>query len=284
MSIPHPKFDFSKKTQSKNGNDERHLNHQKCQSYSKISKIHPEINTVIKLMKENSKKNIFLSPIDKIMTTMKRNLFIKNDLTHFETFKNSSDNLLKNPYISEGMKNRYSALYLETFSNGQENKDLIHQYYKRNDDYSTTSRANESIQNKKQEIYSLLTKGKEYSIPSGKKEGSIKKPKENCAKINLARLQFEKMLTENESNNKKSLNTKPKMKYFIPIKKTNTNIANLTQRNEDKRNNQDLNEFLQVLSRNNSKKKKGDSNSNNQDNNKNKTFAHFLHKRNGSFL
>lgn len=283
MSVPHPKFDFSKKIQNKNVNEERLLNHQKCQSYSKISKINPEINTVIKLMKQNSKKNIFLSPVDKIITTMKRNLFIKNDLAHFETFKNSSDTILKNPYISEGMKNRYSALYLETLSNAQDNKGLIHQYYKRNNDYSNTSRENESIQNKKKEIFSLLTNGKDYCVPSGKKESNIKKSKENCAKINLARLQFEKMLTENESNNKKSLNVKPKMKYFIPIKKNKTNHANLTQRNEDKKNNEDLNEFIQILSRNNSKNKKGDQTSNNQDNKK-KTFSQFLHKRNGSFL
>lgn len=254
MSIPHPKFDFAKQSVLvKRIEKKSTLRDQKSQSFSKMNTIHSQLESRLNLIKDKSNKNIFISPIDKLMTSMRRNILIKEPFDKNDSFRAVSDTLLKSPYINEEIKNKYSSLYIET-CNGC-SKDAIQNYYSMNNYNSNNiSRRSESINNKRREIYSLLSDGKEDSISEYKSKNE-KKTKEND-KISIARNQFDKLLSD--STNKK--NVKPKVRYFIPFVKKTIRSDILTQRDSDKAETE-LNEFQNIFttvkqhSRNNSKNK-----------------------------
>ena len=80
----------------------------------KINKINPEILTTINNIKESS--NCYLSSVDNLINTMKRNILIKNiKAEKNEGFGNLNDTVFNNPYLSDNLKNKYSALLTETF-------------------------------------------------------------------------------------------------------------------------------------------------------------------------
>ena len=255
MSIPHPKFDFAKQSVfAKRIEKKSTLRDQKSQSFSKMNTLHSQLESKLNLINDKSNKNIFTSPIDKLMTSMRRNILIKEPFDKNDSFRAVSDTLLKSPYINEEIKNKYSSLYIETCTNGS-SKEAIQNYYSMNNYNSNNiSRRSESINNKRREIYSLLSDGKEDSISEYKSKNE-KKIKEND-KISRARSHFDKLLSD--STNKK--NVRPKMRYFIPYVKKTIRSNILTQRDSDKAETE-LNEFQNIFtsvkqhSRNNSKNK-----------------------------
>ena len=89
-------------------------NEDKKQNFMKINKINPEILTTINNIKESS--NCYLSSVDNLINTMKRNILIKNiKAEKNEGFGNLNDTVFNNPYLSDNLKNKYSALLTETF-------------------------------------------------------------------------------------------------------------------------------------------------------------------------
>ena len=108
------------------------------------------------------------------MTSMRRNILIKEPFDKNDSFRAVSDTLLKSPYINEEIKNNYSSLYIETCTNGS-SKEAIQNYYSMNNYNSNNiSRRSESINNKRREIYSLLSDGKEDSISEYKSKNEKK--------------------------------------------------------------------------------------------------------------
>ena len=255
MSIPHPKFDFAKQSVfTKRIEKKPSLREQKSQSFSKMNTLHSELESKLNMIKDKSNKNIFTSPIDKLMTSMRRNILIKEPFDKNDSFRAVSDNLLKSPFITEGIKSKYSSLYIETCC-GPSSKDAVQNYYSMNNyNSNNVSRRSESINNKRKEIYSLLSEGREDSI-SEYKAINAKNKKEND-KISIARNQFNKLL----SNSTNTKNVKPKYRYFIPYVKKTIRSDILTQRENDKAETE-LNEFQNFFttvkqhSRNNSKNK-----------------------------
>ena len=89
-------------------------NEDKKQNFMKINKINPEILTTINNIKESS--NCYLSSVDNLINTMKRNILIKNiKAEKNEGFGHLNDTVFNNPYLSDNLKNKYSALLTETF-------------------------------------------------------------------------------------------------------------------------------------------------------------------------
>ena len=81
-------------------------------------KINPHLENMIQIVRTNaSTKNIVYSPVENVMKSLKRNICLTTKTDIPQTQIKSGDVLLNNPYISEDVKNKYSEIYIDNFTN-----------------------------------------------------------------------------------------------------------------------------------------------------------------------
>lgn len=136
----------------------------------------PELESAKQIVKVNSlSRNVALSPIENKIESIKRNIFLKTENTPYQKYL--GDNLLNNPYISNEVKNKYSEIYSETLTNkininqssNNKNDNQKADYVSLKTEPNTNSvlarkakqfgceLKNDSIYNKKRDIYLLLS-------------------------------------------------------------------------------------------------------------------------------
>lgn len=97
-----------------------------------------------------------------LLNTIKRSIFVSvNKIEDSRDIKNSSNALLTSPHVSQGLKNKYSQIYLETINqiNSNEKTNLLSNMY-----HKTT--VNDSIIRKREEIMAMLNANN--SLPNNK--------------------------------------------------------------------------------------------------------------------
>lgn len=196
------------------------------------------INNALNTIQHDSPQNKLttcFSPVENLMKSIKRNIFIsstkpinKKELQH----QLVSPTLMKNPYVSEEVKNKYTSLLLETIAQPNTTNNNIKTYSKPISGNNCSQ--NENIINKKQALYNLLTDNQNEvqcgscgEINQKLREFSASKRKplpQN--KIEGAKMEFDKLLGNNMNvvctncnEGKNYTNHKPRVKRFTPFTK-----------------------------------------------------------------
>lgn len=213
-----------------------HTNHQSLNIQSKLDKLRQ--GSPLSNMKP------YLSSVDNLMRTLRRNVFISNlkSQPKKEKFLSKSPRLMINPNISEDVKNKFTSLIMETLSNQNNNNNL--KIYDKN---INNSEQNNKLINKKQALFQLITDNQEELQCASTKEFNKKlrefsERKRNrlvtSCKMDSAKREIERLLKnnisiENKKNALKKNHTK-KQKYFAFNNNISRNIESLTQRSYQK--------------------------------------------------
>ena len=231
----------------------------KINQKQKQLKINPHLENMIQIVRTNtSAKNIVYSPVENVMKSLKRNICLTTKTDIPQTQIKSGDVLLNNPYISEDVKNKYSEIYIDTFTNASNNNNNDNQgmynniktapnintniinHFNAKAKKKSNENQNDNLCNKKKELYSLLSNGDDCDFTYKNEEEIKQKFRELSgnkyydmppSKITVAKKQIEKMI--DGVNKRNYINTcykkNDKIRLFSPesvMQKYNKGINN----------------------------------------------------------